>query len=192
MTALPRLRPAVLPRNSTCERVNGTKGQRGSSRGVRFQDAGSPAAARARSRARSERIGLFFGACFGARLRQSEPAAARRDRRDAAHTPGVKETHLEGGGGSSESSHCSFLCGRWCGASARVTTASSRRSVANRRRASKTANSASETARRKNEALKRDRVSPPLFRSVFKRANSLTNPQSQLHPNFDSARSVVP
>jgi hypothetical protein len=40
--------------------------------------------------------------------------------------------------------------------------------------------------------LKRDRVSPPLFRSVFKIANSLKNPQSQLHPNFDSARSVVP
>jgi hypothetical protein len=176
LTALPRLRPAVLPRNSTCERVNGTKGQRGSNSGVRFQDAGSPETARARSRARSERIGLFFGACFGARLRQSEPAAARRDRRDAARSTGVKETHLEGGGGSSESSHCSFLCGRWCGASARVTRASSRCGVANRRRASKTANSASQHGRGVGGVTGWILSSLPFFRSVFNLANSLENP----------------
>ena len=73
LTALPRLRPAVLPRNSTCERGNGRKGQRASSGGVRFRVAASLATAGARSRARSERIGLFFS-------RVSERDCANRDR----------------------------------------------------------------------------------------------------------------
>jgi hypothetical protein len=100
LTALPRLRPAVWPRNSTCRREGNVRRVLGKSRASRRRRARATPAMPSDGPRRHTADRAFF------RARRAAIASGNARRARASSARGFHaRTHLQGGGGSSESSH---------------------------------------------------------------------------------------